>query len=491
MVSMYSFQNIRVLKAAGKNFTQIAEELGLNRSTVRKYAKSNTPPKYKPRKVPSREDPLAPHYEDMERLLERAPKLSASEMFEWLVERGYKGSERTVQRKFKVKRDSKPKERDFEQVYEPGEQSQFDFKESLELPFKGGPLKVNLHVGTLPFSDYVSVKAYPNKNYECFMDGVQSFFETIGGMTKNIRFDNLSPVVKKILPEGGRLYTNKFSAAAKHYGFGLLPCSPGRGNEKGDVERDIQTITRRFLNHVAVEGLVFKDFEELNSELLKFCQRRRSEETRTQFAIESKALLPCPERDEDVLTRCEEVRATDLGTINIMRSIYSVPDEAIGVLCWVVPGPYELKIYRNDTRAHIATHPRKPEKEHSILIEHCLRGLLRKPRAMIRWAHREILFPAPELNAFYNRLRHQDSSGAEREFLRTVNLVQQIPMPEIIAAVGLVLEMSSVSFEAVKELLLVERRPGKILALSERHNQQPIVPNLGAYDELIPKVGGG
>ena len=39
------------------------------------------------------------------------------------------------------------------------------------------------------------------------MDGVHSFFEVIGGLTENIRFDNLSPVVKKVLKGDARLYT--------------------------------------------------------------------------------------------------------------------------------------------------------------------------------------------------------------------------------------------------------------------------------------------
>ncbi|MBK9039027.1 MAG: hypothetical protein IPL83_07690 [Bdellovibrionales bacterium] len=64
------------------------------------------------------------------------------------------------------------------------------------------------------------------------MDGVHSFFEKIGGQTKNIRIDNLSPCVKRVKKDGGRDYTDAFNRAIKYYDFGVLPCSPGRGNEK-------------------------------------------------------------------------------------------------------------------------------------------------------------------------------------------------------------------------------------------------------------------
>ncbi len=491
MVSMHKFQRIRVLLQEGKSFTEIASEVGLSRTTVRKYARSNSPPKYKGRTKASREDPLIGFYESIEALLKAAPKLSASEVFEWLVARGYQGSERTVQRRFRLKRSEQPKERDFEQCYDPGEQCQFDFKESLELPFESGPQKVHLHVSTLPYSDLTVAKAYPNKNYECFMDGVQSFFEAIGGMTKNIRFDNLSPVVAKVLDGGGRIYTKKFNEATKHYGFGLLPCSPGRGNEKGDVERDIRTLTRRFLNHVAVEQIVFKGFSDLNERLQSFLKSRQSEATKEKFKSEKPHLLPVPTRDEDVLCRSEECRASDLGTVTIMKSTYSIPDEVIGELCWVVPGPYEVRIYRKNPRRIVTTHPRKNECEHSILLEHCLRGLLRKPRAMVRWAHRELLFPTEVQKRFYQRLKQHDELGAEREFLKTINLVQHVPMAELVTAMGLVLETDDISFDSVKELLCIARRPENVIAIAEKMNQEPIKPNLQDYDQLVPKVGGG
>ncbi|MBK9039081.1 MAG: transposase [Bdellovibrionales bacterium] len=171
----------------------------------------------------------------------------------------------------------KPKERFFEQEYTPGEQAQFDFKESIELPFLSGPVIAHLHFGTLPFSNACVIKGFPHKTYECFMDGVHSFFEKIGGQTKNIRIDNLSPCVKRVKKDGGRDYTDAFNRAIKYYDFGVLPCSPGRGNEKGDVERDIQTWSRRFRNHVNVHGIRFRDFSHLNVELEAFGEQEQSE----------------------------------------------------------------------------------------------------------------------------------------------------------------------------------------------------------------------
>ncbi|MHA0110705.1 hypothetical protein ACXYUI_26600, partial [Klebsiella pneumoniae] len=55
-----------------------------------------------------------------------------------LRKEGYSGSLRTTERRLARLQGEKPKERFFEQVYQPGEQAQFDFKEQVPLPFHEG-----------------------------------------------------------------------------------------------------------------------------------------------------------------------------------------------------------------------------------------------------------------------------------------------------------------------------------------------------------------
>ena len=130
------------------------------------------------------------------------PDLSATSIFLFIQNKGYSGSLRTVERRVGEIKAAKPKERYFEQEYTPGEQSQFDFKESVTIPFTHGETIGHLFIATLPYSDCFFAKAFPNKTYEAFADGFHSFFEFTGGMTESVRFDNLTPVVKKV-----RLFT--------------------------------------------------------------------------------------------------------------------------------------------------------------------------------------------------------------------------------------------------------------------------------------------
>lgn len=485
------FERVRELKGKGFKKSEIARELGIDRKTVSKYLRANRPPKYGPRKVVTRGDPFSAFDKRARFFLEQTPKITAREIFEYILEEGYKGSERTVDRRIVQILSEKPKERFFEQEYTPAEQAQFDFKESVEIAFVDGVRFVQLHFGTLPYSDTCRVRGYPGLTYECFMDGVHHFFERVGGVPVNIRIDNLSPCVKKILPGNKRLWTAAFAQAIKYYGFGVLPCRPAKGSDKGDVERDIRTYARRISNFVKNRGLVFKDWDELNVFLAEYTETRQKEESRERFEEEKKLLSRLAPWDEDVLCRVELTPATSYGTVRIGKSAYSVPDKAISTPCRVVSGPYGVRIWRvGGKKECLAEHPRKPDGENSILLEHVLPSMVRKPQAMVRWAHRDLLFPQPVFERFYKRLRQINSESAEREFLRSINLIHFTPMSELAIGMELVLETRAENmFEDLKELLLGRRAPADVIEISTRENQIAIQPKLSIYDSFIPKAG--
>jgi len=487
------FQEIRKFKTQGLSQAAIARKLGIDPKTVAKYIKANAPPRYTPRGPSLRVDPFQAFEPKVAQWLIRTPGLTDREVFELLVPEGYRGSERTLNRRMKQLKAHKPKERFFEQSYEPGEQSQFDFKEKVELPFWDGPRIAHLHFGTLPYSDTCHVKAYPFKNFECYMDGIHSFFEKIGGMTDKIRFDNLSPVVKKILEGSDRLYTDDFMRSIVHYGFKCLPCRPGKGNDKGDVERDIRTFASRIKNRISHERLVFRDWDHLNAWLAQYMREREKEDSRIKLKIEQAALTPLPRREEGILCQIQDGPASSHGTIRVSKSSYSVPDSMIGEPCHTVIGAYDVRISRIGTSvrdAIVVVHPRKPDGENSILLEHALPSLVRKPHAMVRWAHRSILFPSPTCEKFYARLQKIEGYAAEREYLRAINLVQHTSFSEIIAGMELVLETPSQTlFDDLRTLLLGERRPGAVIDITSRLNQRPLIPELSKYDSLIPKEG--
>lgn len=488
MLSMYKFSQIRKLHKGGDTHSEIARKLNIERRTVSKYLKSNTPPQYKPRVTSGKEDLLKDFRINIKDKIALLPKWSGEEAYAWLKGIGYKGSLRTVEREIQIIRGEKPKERFFDQEYLPGAQCQVDFKEEVVLPFLDGDKTVQIHFATLPHSNACVMKGYPQKTYECFMDGVHSFFEVIGGMPRALRFDNLSPCVNKVLANGKRIYTKHFEAAIMYYDFETLPCSPGKGNEKGDVERDIRTHTRQFHNFIKLNGITFESFKHLNQILFEYFEKTlRSEE----FLNEVKHLNILPPRDEDVLCRVEENNASPFGTVKFGKSLYTVPDEVIGVKCRVVGSPFEVRITRLDTNQLIATHRRVADGKNEIKLEHIIKSLLRKPRAMINWAHKDVLFPDPLLKKYYDKLKKSDQvPGPEKEYLNVLNLIHYVTLNEIIVAVDLVLQAEKHhSFEEIKSLLMNEHRPENVYDIASKFNQEPIITNLKDYDLLIP-IGG-
>jgi hypothetical protein len=155
----------------------------------------------------------------------------------------------------------------------------------------------------------------------------------------------------------------------------------------------------------------------------------------------------------------------------------------------VVAGPYELKIYRKSPRQLVATHARTDGS--SILIEHILPSLIRKPHAMIRWAHRDILFLNDTYKRFYHRLPSVSKDDAEKVFLKSVNLVQHVSCSEISVGMELLMNenLEGNIYEELRDLLLGERRPGNVISISSQLGQNKLSPNLKDFDELIPKGG--
>jgi transposase len=488
MLSMYKFDKIRGLWATTGSYSAVADALGIDRRTVKKYVTTNAPPKYKPRERPTKEDPFAAFEQTAVKAIETAPELSGLELFELLVEAGYEGSLRTVERKMaKLRRKLRPKERFFEQKYTPGEQCQLDFKECFEIPFVDGTRLCHLLIGTLPYSDAFSVKAFPFRTYEAFADGMHSFFEHVGGLPENVRIDNLSPCVAKIRSGKDRLYTDAFSRAIRYYGFGVLPCRPGVGSDKGDVERDIRTYARRLRNQLRLSGRVFIDFADLNAWLADFVLGRTSEKIQERLTEERRALKPLPPRDAMILCKVNDTRATTYGTVRIGRSSYSVPDEMIDRPCRVVLTGHEVVVHRiGDGGGVVARHPRKEDGDHSLLLEHVLPSLIRKPGAMVRWAHRHILFPLPPFKQFYDYLKGLPGVSAEREFLRSVNLVFHASIADVAAGMDVVREQQSRDpYIDLRRLIVVNDRD-QVAALLAAAPQPPINPELSKYDSLIP-----
>jgi transposase len=88
------------------------------------------------RERPSRIDPVALYDEQIREWIKGKVDIRATALYDVLKDEGYSGSLRAIQRRAaQIKRAEHPPELFFEQEYKLGEQCQFDFKETVTIPF--------------------------------------------------------------------------------------------------------------------------------------------------------------------------------------------------------------------------------------------------------------------------------------------------------------------------------------------------------------------
>lgn len=480
VISQYRFQQIREMALSGKKGREIAAKLKMSRKTVNKFLRTNSAPRYNGRTAggPTLVMTIQP---EVDRILSKNNGNSRREVRRLLQRDGLDVSLGTVGRAMAVFRRAVPKERFFSQIFEAGEQMQVDFKEEFVLPFEDGPKTVQLFMASLPHSNVAIGTAFSNKTFVCFANGLQKSFEFFGGVPKNLRFDNLSPCVTKVGRGSDRTYTQAFEAATKHYGFGLLPCSPGKGSDKGDIERDIQSYARWIQNAVKNDDLVFGSFEELNKWLADFFRTQWADSSRQKFEVEKSALRPVPVLDESVLCKMVSIVVPSNGIVKIEKRCFSVPDSHIGLTCDVLLGCFQVEIRPIIKGFSSIFHPALSEGKSSILLEHVLTSLLRKPKAMVRWEHREVLFPNASSKDFYAALQKFNESSAERAYLKCLNHILNHSWGEVLAAMELCQSEQNPQ-RAFEELMLPSSK--EIL----KSEPAELVPDLASFDALIPQI---
>ena len=92
-------------------------------------------------------------------------------------------------------------------------------------------------------------RVYASQAQEAFLEGHVTAFEATGGVPfRQIRYDNLSPAVAKVLAGRSRTETTRWLAFRAHYGFEAFYCQPGPegAHEKGGIEGEIGRFRRRW-----------------------------------------------------------------------------------------------------------------------------------------------------------------------------------------------------------------------------------------------------
>jgi len=329
---------------------QIAKELRMCPKTVSWIITG----KKRPKKVP-KPMVLAPYLRLIEEWYKRRPSLKATQVYEHLRNYGYKGKYTAVStctRPFRKRRASY-----HELEFLPGAVAQIDWMEA-NLPFG----KVYGFVFILAWSRYLFVRFYPRSSMEFFLDGHIEAYKEIDGEARENWYDNLKSVVVRRRPE--LVFNDQFLDFALHYHFEIHPCTPGRANEKGRVERVIRDIRS------LIEAHDFTDIRDLNAKTDRWRKERnerlhRSTHKAPVSAVTEEPLLSCPA----IPYRPYRVVPALIGKtafVEFDTNRYSVPTEYAGMATTIFayPGHIEIMIDRKKIAHHTRSFGRYQKIEH-------------------------------------------------------------------------------------------------------------------------------
>lgn len=245
----------RMSQVMGLSTRQIAKRLGISRTTVVAELKGKRDEDNAYHRKESAAPRLGPFKKTLDELIEKNEKQTARQkrtalaLFEELRTKGYEGAYDSVRRYVKQWRQDhhlQMEEAFMPLEFLPGDAVQFDFGTDV-VWVKGVRTVVKAARIKLCFSRLALIQVFPTERQEVVMEALKRGYEFFGGVSRRLIVDNMSTAVKKILTKKEqnqtgekREWTENFENFCGHYLTNPKACTAGRGNEKGQVEREMQ-----------------------------------------------------------------------------------------------------------------------------------------------------------------------------------------------------------------------------------------------------------
>lgn len=234
---------IRILARHGKGVREIARELGLSRNTVRRYLREPEAARYRAR--PLRATKLDPYKCYIaERVAAAAPAMiPATVLYAEARERGYAGKLTMLKSYVASLKPVVAPEPALRFETEPGEQMQVDWA-----TIRRGADRLSVFVATLGYSRATYIEFVTDERVETLMDCHEHAFLALGGVPREVLYDNVKTVVidRDAYGHGRHRFHSAFRDFAQHHGFRLRLCQPYRAQTKGKVERFIRYLRGSF-----------------------------------------------------------------------------------------------------------------------------------------------------------------------------------------------------------------------------------------------------
>ena len=268
------------------------------------------------------------------------------------------------------------------QTYEDGEVCEFDWGE-VKLLLAGQLQTLQMGTFTSARGNYRYARLFLRQDTAAFQQAHALWFEHLGGVYREVVYDNMKVAVKKFVGPTEKEATQGLLSLSIYYQFRFRFCNVRRGNEKGHVERSVEYVRRKaFCRHDE-----FAHLDEANVYLLEACTRlnalpQAEADGQSAHAIldrERACLLPVGVRFE--CGELRELRVDTYSTVHVDTCRYSVPEQYVSRRLQVRVYPDRVVCYADGHR--VCSHRRRyGAREWSLTLTHYLSTLHRKPGAL-------------------------------------------------------------------------------------------------------------
>ena len=275
------------------------------------------------------------------------------------------------------------------QDYEFGDRLEYDFGE-VKLVINSITKKYYIAVLSSPAGNFRWCYLYDNCKKDVFLDSHVRFFKMIGGVWKEVVYDNMRNVVSKFIGKNEKELNEDLIKMSIYYGFEINVTNAFSGNEKGYVEGSVKYLR----NKIFAENYKFPSeeaaIEYMESQLMKLNENSKIDEEKEKLK---------PTKPPLELADIRKSVVNKYSFIQIENNFYSVPEYLVGLT--VTSKIYYNKILIYSNNEFVCEHKKLDgEKKISADIRHYLKTLTFKPGAL---KNSYVLKSNPKLKSIFDK----------------------------------------------------------------------------------------
>jgi transposase len=180
------------------------------------------------------------------RMIETHP-YTASQIFYRIRQRGFDGSYSLVKEYVRKVRPARAPAY-LSLAFAPAECAQVDWGSWGSVNVGGTRRRLSFFVMVLCYSRMMYVEFTVSQTMEHFLACHEHAFSVFGGVTAKVMVDNLKSAVLSRIVGRDPVFNPRYLDFANHYGFTIVACNVGKGNEKGRVENAVGYVKKNFLS---------------------------------------------------------------------------------------------------------------------------------------------------------------------------------------------------------------------------------------------------